>query len=303
MAPSRSLRTLLGSLAAVLMISSSTPAQQVRDPLHPDAPPKEAAETGRKPAGADLSEAGARIRDQDYEGAVALLEPQLERFPDDRALLLMLGEVRLALHRPEQALEALSHGAGIEPVLPRMHFQTGAALVALGRQEEALTAFQAEIDNNEDPSIVVLSLLNRAFVLQNLKRWEEAAGELLRVAELDPDRTAVFGDAASLYIQARNPVEAEKVLAAGADRGFRSAEHYYSLGAAFYKKKMYDRAVAAYLLCLEQKPTHANAERGIGLSLEKAGKEAEAVAHFRKYLELKPDARDRDKILEAIGTD
>ena len=295
--------TLVASLATLLIFISSATAQQVRDPLRPDAPPKQTNTENEQPAGANLSEAGARIKAQDYEGAVLLLEPQLEKFPEDPRLLLMLGEVRLALNRPDQALEVLQHGAGIEPVLPRMHFQQGAALVALGRTEEALPAFQAEIDNNDDQNIVVLSLLNRAFVLQNLKRWEEAAVELLRVTEQDPARNEVYGDAASLYIQARNPVEAETVLAAGADHGFQSAQHYYSLGAAYYKKKMYDRAVAAYMQCLEQKPTHANAERGIGLSLEKAGKGPEAAAHFRKYLELKPDARDRERILEAIGGD
>ena len=298
---------LINRLAVVpvtfLLLVTSAMAQQVRDPLNPDAPPREPATQDRPATGADLSGAGDRIQAQDYEGALGLLEPQLERFPDDSSLLLMLGEVRLALNRPEPALVVLAHGSEIEPVLPRMQFQKGAALIALGRPEEALLAFQAEIENNDDLEIIVLSLLNRAFLLQNLKRWEEAAAELIQVTDRDPARIEVFGDAASLYIQASQPDKAETVLAAGLEKGFRSPQHFYSLGASFYKKRLYDKAASAYRQCLEIKPSFANAERGLGLALEKAGKEDEAVAHFRKYLELKPKARDRDQILEAIGTD
>jgi tetratricopeptide (TPR) repeat protein len=288
-------------LAATVLFASYSGAQQVRDPLRPDAPPVEPAV--EQPEKADLSQANEKVAAGDFSAAQAILAPMLETFPDDPALLLMLGEIRLALGQPDQALPALQHAAEIEPERLRLQFQLGSALAALGRNEPALAAFRQEMENNDNPEIRVLCLLNRSFLLQNLKRFEEAAAELVQVAELDPTKAQVYGDAASLYIQAGNPVEAQKVLAAGEPIGFRSAQHAYSLGAAFYKGRDYEAAAAAYRNCLEIKPSFYKAERGLGLALEKSGKEDEAVAHFRKYLELKPDARDREKILEAIGSD
>ncbi len=293
--------TFLFILAAVLLPVSPGAAQQARDPLSPEAPTAEAAPA--EPRSADLSQAGELVSATDFAGAESILVPMLEQFPDDPALLLMLGEVRLALGQVDKALPVLQHGAEISPERPRVQFQLGSALAASGKTEEALAAFGRELENNDNPEIQVMSLLNRTFLLQNLKRWENAAAELVRVAVLDATKAQVYGDAASLYIQAGNPGEAEKVLAAGEPRGFQSAQHHYSLGAAYYQKRMFPQAAEAYRRCLDLSPSHANAERGLGLALEKAGQETEAAAHFRKYLELKPDAGDRDRILEAIGDD
>lgn len=291
--------TAIMLLGALLALTPATTAQQVRDPLRPDAPSTQPAPVESQSA--DLSVAGEKVAAGDLAGAEVILEPMLEQFPDDPLLLLMLGEIRLALGQTDQALPLLLHAAEISPERMRVQFQLGSALAASGRTEEALAAFGRELENSDNQELQVMSLLNRSFLLQNLKRWEEAARELVRVAELDTTKAQVYGDAASLYIQAGRPEEAEKVLNAGAPLGFLSDLHYYSLGAAFYKNKMYNRAAEAYLRCLDIKPSYANAERGLGLALEKAGREDEAVVHFRKYLELKPDARDRERILEAIG--
>ena len=299
MARTPSSPTLALILSAAVLAATDASAQEVRDPLRPDAPPVQQAE--EKARTADLREAGEKIGAGQLEDAEALLAPMLEPFPDDPALLLMLGEVRLALGRPDQALPVLEHAAEISPDRLRLQFQLGSALAATGRTEDALAAFRRELENNDNPEVRVLSLLNRSFLLQNMKRWEDSAAELVQVAELDPTKAQVYGDAASLYIQAGIPEKAEEVLAAGEPLGFRSAQHTYSLGAAYYKDEKYEQAAAAYRRCLLIKPTFYKAERGLGLALEKSGKGDEAVAHFRKYLELKPDARDRDRILKAIG--
>jgi tetratricopeptide (TPR) repeat protein len=259
----------------------------------PEPSPEEAAK-------ANLSDANRMVREQDYTAAEALLAPLTTNYPDDPELHLLLGEVRIALKMPEEALSPLLRAAELAPGQERIQFQLGSALVAVGREEEALAAFSRETENTEDKQILLLSHMNRAFLLQQMKRWEEAAAAYETAAVLDPSRPQVYGDAASLYMQARKLDMAEATLAAGAANGFRSAQHYYSLGAGFYKVKRYDKAIAAYSTCLETNPEFARAERGIGLSLQKKGLDGEAITHYRKYLELKPNARDKDKILAQI---
>ena len=55
-----------------------------------------------------------------------------------------------------------------------------------------------------------------------------------------------------------------------------------------------DRAVTAFSRALEIDPALASAERSLGLALTRLGRKAEAAQHFRRYLQLRPDADDAD---------
>lgn len=55
-------------------------------------------------------------------------------------------------------------------------------------------------------------------------------------------------------------------------------------------------AVAAYREALELKPTLASAERGLGIAFTRLERSADAIAHYRRYLELAPDADDAGEV-------
>jgi tetratricopeptide (TPR) repeat protein len=302
------LRILLIALGLICAPLGATVAQQeAADPVETDVPaeggipaePSPAADAD-EPSRADLSEAGARIRSGDYAGAEELLAALQSDFPDDPALLLMRGEVLLALRRVEEARDTLSRGAEVDPDRPRVHFQLATAYASLGQTEQALDEFGREIALNPDPDVLGLAHLNRSMLLQQAKRWGDAAAELEGALTAQPERTEVYGDLAMLYTQAGETAAAVEALERGRAAGFDSAQHYYSLGARLYNSKQYEASVTMLTEALRVDPALAEAERSLAAALERLGRDNEAVAHLRRYLELRPEAPDAAAVAERI---
>ena len=252
------------------------------------------------PTTADLSEAAEKIRAGAYAEAETILSALQPEFPDDPALLLMRGEVLLAVGRPADAAGVLQHGIDVDPERPRMHFQLGTALASTGEGDRALEQFAGEISVNPDPTVQVLAHLNRSMLFQQSRNWVEAAGELEAVLALEPVRSEVFGDLASLYIQAGETGKAMDALDRGKAAGFDSAPHYYSLGARLYNSERYEDAATVLGEALRVDPNLAEAERSLAAALEKLDRNAEAAEHLRRYLELRPDAPDAAAVTERI---
>ena len=273
-----------------------------------DAPPPEQgaeaasveAEPPAPPAGPDLSPALEKIRAGAYEDADELLAALEAEHPDDPALLLMRGEVLLALGRADAAQRVLERGVAIDSQRPRLHFQLGTALASTGAADQALEQFALEIEANPDPAVQTLARLNRSMLLQQARRWSAAAAELEAVLTTEPDRIKVYGDLASLYLQAGDIPAAVDALERGKAAGFDSAPHVYSLGARLYNSKRYEDAVAVFGDALRVDPDMAEAERSLAAALERLGREDEARAHLRRYLELRPDAPDAAAVAERL---
>jgi len=272
-----------------------------RDPLTGEELP---AETG--PPLADLTEANERVRARDYAAAEALLAELQVEVPEDPRLLMMRGELLIALGRPGDAIPLLEKTVELDENRPRLHFQLAVARQAVGNRPGALEAFAKEIEINEDAEIRVMARLNRAMLLEQERDLTAAAAELEAVLQLDPERVELYGDVASLLIEAGKLGEAAAALDAGLAEGFHSAEHYYSLGARYYKDEDYESAIRVFRRALDIDPELASAERSLAAALDQLGRRDEAAAHLRRYLELAPDAPDaarvRDRLSEPSGS-
>ncbi|MCX5697205.1 MAG: tetratricopeptide repeat protein [Candidatus Omnitrophica bacterium] len=89
----------------------------------------------------------------------------------------------------------------------------------------------------------------------------------------------------------KNVKELEETLAS--ERGF----YHYNLAVAFTQAKLYDEAIDAYKKSLEYNPANPEAHYNLGLLLANVkGQTEEAVEHYRKYLQLKPDAEDKEEV-------
>ena len=69
----------------------------------------------------------------------------------------------------------------------------------------------------------------------------------------------------------------------------RNSLAHYNLGVALAGRGQVDEAIAHYRKALEIKPNFAEAHDNLGLALAGRGQVDEAIAHYRKALEIKPD--------------
>jgi tetratricopeptide (TPR) repeat protein len=285
----------------LLVALTALPAVGQEDTETTPSPPADpATEQAAPEPGPDFQEVNELVREARYEEAEEALAAMQESFPDDPGLLLMRGEVLLALGRAGEARDVLQRGVDVGGDLPRMNFQLATALVATGEFDGALAAFAREIEVDENAEIRTMARLNRYMLFDRAERWDEAAAELEAVLLLQPERVEVFGDLASLLLRAGETERAAEALDRGRAAGFSSAAHYYSLGARMFSDEQHEAAVSAFSKALEIDPALAQAERSLAAALDKLGREEAAVEHLRRYLELKPDAPEAAAIAERI---
>ncbi|MDX1388541.1 MAG: tetratricopeptide repeat protein [Acidobacteriota bacterium] len=267
----------------------------------PDAPVETPVEGTEEPVEVDPLEedilnAKALVVEAKYAEAVAVLEPILEERGEDVDLLALYGEVLLADGSPDKAAPVLEKAIGIAPERPRLHFQLAAARLAIGNVDGAIEAFGAEIGVNEDNEIRFMAHMNRSILLDQKKRFAEAAADLEAAIAIKDDNAMAYGDLARLYLQADEMDDALEAMRRGEERGFRSGSLYFNAGARFYNAKDYEAAEAAFRKAIEIKPEMAEAHRSLASTLVQTDRSAEAAEHYRRYLELRPDAPDADEI-------
>ncbi len=72
---------------------------------------------------------------------------------------------------------------------------------------------------------------------------------------------------------------------------------HYNLAVAYTKSKLYNDAIESYERSLALDPNNADADYNLGLLYSDVKNDPKkAIAHYKKYLELKPDAQDRDEV-------
>ncbi len=89
-----------------------------------------------------LNVAGAAYGSRSYETAIEILNAGIEAHPSSTDLLLLRGRALLTVGNAEAALADFDAAAAVDGQSLAAHYGRGAALDALGRADEAITAFQ-----------------------------------------------------------------------------------------------------------------------------------------------------------------
>jgi tetratricopeptide (TPR) repeat protein len=79
------------------------------------------------------------------------------------------------------------------------------------------------------------------------------------------------------------------------------AVYYYNLAVAYTKAKLYDEALEAYEASLKLNPDNAEAHYNLGLlCADVKDNPPKAIEHYNRYLELMPNADDRQEVQALI---
>ncbi|MGZ5469547.1 MAG: tetratricopeptide repeat protein [Candidatus Aminicenantales bacterium] len=158
------------------------------------------AEAGVK-AGAD------KLRQGDYDGALATLKTVLDKNPDDPNALYLSGMAYLRKDMIPEASAAFLKVTELSPKFAAAHYQLGVCYQRQGEPDKALEAYQKSIDLEPSNSDV---LYNTGLVLFGLGRIDEALPRFEQALALRPDDPAYLEMAGRCYI---NKADFPKALA------------------------------------------------------------------------------------------
>jgi tetratricopeptide (TPR) repeat protein len=144
-------------------------------------------------AGARNKQAAEKVRSRDFDGAVALLKPALDRNPDDADTLFLLGLAYSGKGLCGEAVSALTRVTELMPTFPGAYLQLGACQRKLGDSTKALAAYDKHLELEPGHAD---SAYNSGLILFENDRIEEALARFqagLAARPEDPDLHEMAG--------------------------------------------------------------------------------------------------------------
>jgi tetratricopeptide (TPR) repeat protein len=266
--------------------------QAFQFPTLPPAPPPRTAEAPSADADFDL---GRRLLAQgDAAAAARAFAAALERRPDDPEVHSFYAQALFASGQRELGLTHFEQAARLSS-LPKYRLGLAAALNMAGRSQEAVAQYEQVLaqDASEAQALKELgSLLNR------LGRFEQAVAHLSRAAELQPTDVVLQQDLAWAQEAGGQLDQAaetyRRVLAAAPQASVSRAR----LAEVLLKQKKLDEALAVVEDGLRGDAVVPLLKRARASLLERSGRLAEAIAEYRDYARIAPNADDARVITE-----
>ncbi len=150
-----------------------------------------------KKAAAGVQEAAEKVRSGDFDGALALLKPLLEKTPEDPNALYVLGMAQQKKGHWEEALEAFLKVNELSPGFAAGHYQAGICYQQTGETDKALAAYGRAMEL--DPSNADIAY-NAGLVHFGRSAVDEALALFEKALTLRPDDPAYLEMAGRCYI-------------------------------------------------------------------------------------------------------
>jgi tetratricopeptide (TPR) repeat protein len=198
-----------------------------------------------------------------------------------------LGNWLMQLNRVPEAIDVFRGVVRLRPDYAEAYDNLGSALLQTGRTEEARENFESALTYNPDSPEARNNLAN---ALVRLGRPQEAVEQYERALRLKPDSAATHYNLAYLLLQLGRSADAKSHY----EEAIRLNPAYapqaaMDLANASAQAGRYPEALAGYLEVLQMDPDNAEAHYNLAIVLVRLGRNAEAVAHIREALRLKPE--------------
>jgi len=189
------------------------------------------------------------------------------------------------------------------------HYEVGTALLAMGRDQEAIDEYYQALrimpDYGEPHN-------NLGVAFDRLGRAPEAIGQYEQALRFNPDYTEAHYNLGSTLLQVGQLHEAIEQFKEAVRLKPDDAEAHCNLGIALGRVGQVQDGIEQLQQALRLKPEYAEAHNNLGVALGRAGKMQEAIEQFKETIRLKPDDAEAHsnlgmaleqmgKLQEAIG--
>jgi len=211
-----------------------------------------------------------------------------------------LGRTFSALKRLPEAIENHRRAIELEPGVAEFHLHLGLTYEMTQQIGDAIKAFNNAAER--DPKLAgAHEHVGKNYMMQNL--YEDAIKAFTRAVAIDPSRADYLALLADAEQQAGQIDVAIEHYRKALTKNPRLHGAWSRLGTAYKDKACKEcrgLAVQAFLRAEQVDPTDPQARRELGYVYKEDGKRAQAIAQFKKYLELKPDAPDSEQVKDDI---
>jgi tetratricopeptide (TPR) repeat protein len=221
----------------------------------------------------------------DHEGAERAYRRGLEIAPGDAELRNALGWTLFQNGRPAEAVAEYERALAANPDYVKSHNNLALALVELGRLEEAAAHFERSLEL--EPKAEIYSDLG--FIMAQLGDSEAALADYRKALELDPECAAAHLNLAVTFVQAGKLGEAESHYRQALP-GRPTAESHNGLGYVLARQGRTQEAVAEFRKAIELDEKFTPAYNNLAEALANEGKLEEAEHYYELSLAEKPSA-------------
>jgi pentatricopeptide repeat protein len=222
---------------------------------------------------------------EDHKGAERAYRRGLELAPEDPELRNALGWTLFQVGRTAEAVAEYDRALKANPNHVKSHNNLALALTELGRLEEAARHFQASLQL--EPKAEIYSDLG--FIMAQLGKSDEAVADYRKALELDPKCPSAHVNLAVTFVQAGALDDAEAHYRQ-ALLGKPTAETHNGLAYVLARQGRGDEAIAEFRKAIDVDPHFTPAYNNLADVLAKQGKLEEAEQYYRRSLAEKPSA-------------
>jgi Flp pilus assembly protein TadD len=267
--------------------------------------------TGGGSTMASSDQAIALFTEQVQKGDCSGALPQLEKFiaenPGVGRAYYLAGYCDAVLERDDEALAALTKAQELEPAFSGTQTLIGKVHARNKRLAEAEAAFRKELENSAAPvEVQTDALLSLGAVLRDQGKDADALETFEKAKTLAPNRPESYLELSALYAKLGQTDKAAATLEEAKQVGADDPVAMLNVGISYYNKKDFAHAEGMFRRVIDSKASNADLAMAYGLlgNLQlREGKTEDAVASFKKSLELDPTgrlAKDTEDTLKAL---
>ena len=236
------------------------------------------------------------------EEALACFERLVQAQPNSVEALCNRGIALLVLGRHEPALASLDRAMAAAPADAAVLFHRGICLMALQRWQEAVDSLDRVLAGMPQHAP---TLAKRGDALAAMRRFEEALASYSRALSAAPGDVGLLNNRAHVLMELSRPQEALAVYEQVLQTRPGDADAWYNAGNGLAGSSRFEEALGRYDRALAIAPAHVLAHSNRGNALRRLGRLDEALASYDRALAIRPDLVDtlhnRGNVLAALG--
>ena len=221
-----------------------------------------------------------------YDAACAYLQRALAMSPSFFDAHICLANTLQAMGRAQDSLEHYRAAAELQPQNATLHCNLGLALGTMGALDAAVEALRTAIQLRPD---LAEAHHNLGLVLEKQGRLEAACSAFIAALRLRPAYPEALKAFTTLMLRldrARDALAVVQPIHAGHPQ---LGTTFGCLGFIYHKLDQLDLALSSFASAASLDPHDAEAENNYAIALQDMGRIDEALHHYQRALEIRPD--------------